>query len=77
MTEYKCCTESVSYKYHSQNDDSRLDLEDMDAAQIAESAHIHQQPHDDICFKPDLPCGGQLVLGKCIWCLAGVCRANM
>ena len=66
----------MSYKYHSQNDDSRLDLEDMDAAQIAESTrHIHQQPQDDICPKPDLPCGGSLGMGKCIWCISGVCRA--
>ena len=40
----------MNYIYHSQNDDSRLDLEDVIAAQEAESArHIHQQLKVDIC----------------------------
>lgn len=37
-----------------------------------ENRHISQQPKDNICPKPSLPCGGKLGIGKCIWCLAGV-----
>ena len=53
-----------------------LSVECLNATLKKESArHIHQQPQDDICPKPGLPCGGSLGIGKCIWCLAGVCRA--
>lgn len=42
----------LDYKYHSQNDDSCLDLEDADAAQrVEETRHRLQQPQHKICPK--------------------------